>query len=98
GRINGGNGGIFAVKIMDADVAPRFSSANYLSSSRAFHADLPFGTEYHQRLLDIICCHLVIGGFLDQAVCLSGKQVATNALHHTDSRRRFFAGERLSAV
>jgi hypothetical protein len=64
----------------------------------AAHADLPFGTEYHQRLLDIICSHLVIGGFLDQAVCLSGKQVAANALRHTAIRRRFFAGERPSAV
>src|ERR1700730_17274204 len=64
----------------------------------AAHADLSFGPQYHQRLLDTVCCHLVAGRVRDQEVGLSGKQSATIALHDTDIARRFFAGERPSAV
>src|SRR5437016_10577810 len=62
------------------------------------HADLSFGPQYYQRLLDTICCHLVAGRVRDQEVGLSGKQSATTALHDTDTARRFPAGERPSAL
>jgi hypothetical protein len=78
---------------------PRASFAFCIPTLKLFNlVRLSPGSQYHQRLLDIVCRYLVNRGVLDQTIGLQGKQMATAGLRAPDPRRRLPGFQRPTAL